>query len=72
MLEDPVVAFVKAFCLRGDKDALMQAITESFDIAAVAEVKKKLWNTCKQDLLHTGLTFQSRRGCENTHSLLLT
>ncbi len=62
-------AFIKAYRLCGDNDGLEGAITECFDTADVADAKKKIWNFCKQDLSHSGITLQSRRDSERCSQL---
>ncbi len=69
MLTDPVLAFIKAYRLRGDNDGLKGAVADHFDTAAVADAKKKLWDFCKQDLTSLGLSFQSRRDSERRSQL---
>ncbi len=47
-LVNPVLAYIKDFRLRGDRDGLMQSVTERFDVGSLAEAKKLLWDKCKK------------------------
>lgn len=64
MLVDPVLAFIKAFRLRGDSDGLRQSVTERFDTSSLVDAKKRLWDECSGDLGSAGLFFHARRGSE--------
>ena len=58
---EPVLAFVKAFRLRGDASALKQAALGRFSPSMLAEAKKSLWEHCRTDLSSLELSFTSRR-----------
>ena len=64
MIIDPVLAFIKAFRLRGDRESLRLAACSRFDTVMVSAAKKKLWESCSSDLRESGLTFQLHRGSE--------
>ena len=64
MITDPVLAFVKVFCLRGDSDGLKQSALEHFDSVSLATAKKTLWDACKSDLEAAELTYHVRQGSE--------
>ena len=63
-LVNPVLAFIKAFRLRGDREGLVQLVIERFDAGSLVTAKKLLWDKCKLDLEVGGLTFHSRRASE--------
>ena len=46
---EPVLAFIKAFRLRGDMNALKQAALSRFSIPMLASAKKALWESCSDD-----------------------
>lgn len=64
MLCEPVLAFVKAFRLRGDANALKQAALGRFNSPALANAKKALWEACSTDLSLLELPFTPRRSSE--------
>ena len=45
-LIDPVLAFVKAFRLRGDVDSLKRSVGERFSSELVEGAKRSLWDSC--------------------------
>ena len=61
-LSDPVLAFIKAYRLRGNTLGLKQAVFSSFDAPSLTVAYKALWDYCKEDLELQGLTYHSRRG----------
>ena len=61
---EPVLAFIKAFRLRGDQNALKQAALSRFNISMLASAKKALWECCKDDLTVLDLPFTQRRSSE--------
>ena len=63
-LIDPVLAFIKAYRLKGDKLGLKQAVLSTFDPTSLRSSHKLLWDFCRDDLQQTGLTYYSRRGSE--------
>ena len=66
MLCDPVLAFIKAFRLRGSADNLKRAALSKFDSVLLCKAKKELWDSveCKSTLHDAGLSFRSRRVSE--------
>ncbi len=71
-LVNPVLAFIKAFCLRGDRDRLVQIVSERFDAGSQADAKKLLWDKCKSDLVGAGLSFHVRRNALKLLQSLMT
>ena len=63
-LIDPVLAFIKAYRLKGDKLGLKQAVLSAFDPTVLARAHKNLWEFCKDDLVHLGLSYHARRSSE--------
>ncbi len=64
MLINAVLAFTKAFRLRGDSEGLKHAALERFDAGTLASAKKVLWEACQSDLELAGWAFHTRRGSE--------
>ena len=62
LLINPVLAYVKAFRLRGDSDSLKHAALGKFAPAILAEAKRILWDKCSLSSL--GLPLTSRRTTE--------
>ena len=56
-----VLAFLKAFRLRGDKDSLKSRTRECFSGSSVSDAKKLLWDCCSQFFVSIGLQYTSRR-----------
>ena len=50
MLSNPVLAFIKAFCLKGDFDSIKRSVCEHFNRELVEGAKKALWNFCASTL----------------------
>ena len=63
-LIDPVLAFIKAYRLKGDKLGLKQAVLSAFDPTILARAHKNLWDFCKDNLVHLGLSYHARRSSE--------
>ena len=63
-LVDPVLAFIKAYRLKGDHTGLKQAVLSTFDSTSLAAAHRSLWDVCKIDLELSGLSFHSRRWSE--------
>ena len=61
-LVNPVLAYVKAFRLRGDLDSLKHVALGKFATALLAEAKRILWDKCSLSSL--GLPLTSRRTTE--------
>ena len=49
-LIDPVLAFIKAYRLRGDSAGLKQSVCSSFDSSALSSAHKHLWDYCSKEL----------------------
>ena len=65
MLCDPVLAFIKAFRLRGSSSNLKLAALSKFDSVVMCKAKKALWDSdCSSLLTVAGLSYQQRRGSE--------
>ena len=65
MLRDPVLAFIKAFHLRGSSSNLKLAALSKFDSVVMSKAKKALWDSdCSSLLTAAGLSFQQCRGSE--------
>ena len=64
MLIDPVLAFIKAYRLRGSTECLKSAATSKFDDVLMCKAKKSLWDAREDVLSAAGLAYQSRRGSE--------
>lgn len=63
MLCDPVLAFVKAFRLRGSNDSLKRSALAKFDDELMSKAKRELWESdCSGQLRAAGLPYQARRG----------
>ena len=56
LLVNPVLAYVKAFRLRGDLDSLKHAALGKFAPALLAEAKRILWDKCSLSSLGLPLT----------------
>ena len=61
---DPVLAFIKAYRLRGDNVTLKQLVLSTFDPTSLDTAHKLLWDTCGGELQGIGLSYQKRRGSE--------
>ena len=66
---DPVLSFVKAFGLRGDKDSLKKLVCERFSSELVACDKRPLWEVCGSAFEAASLPFQVHRDFDR-HSQL--
>ena len=63
-LVDPILAFVKAHCLRGDLDSLKSVLYESFDTTKIISAVKSLYEFCRSDLDRLGFSYQGRRSSD--------
>ena len=63
-LINPVLTFVKAFCLKGDNASLKSVIASRFDAATVSLAVKALWEFSGNDLSRLGLVYHSRRNTD--------
>jgi len=61
---EPVLAFIKAFCLRGHVTALKQAALSRFSIPMLFSAKKSLWEFCDADLSLLDVPFTPRHSSE--------
>ncbi len=61
---EPVLAFIKAFRLRGDAATLKQAALSRFSTAMLSDAKRALWEVCSDALSSLDLSFMSRRRSE--------
>ena len=64
VFSEPVLAFIKAFRLRGDMTALKQAALSHFSFPMLFSVKKSLWEFCDADLSLLDLPFTPRCSSE--------
>jgi len=63
MLIDPMLAFIKAFRLRGSSENLKLAALSKFDSIAMSKAKEALWDSaCSSLLTKVGICFQQHRG----------
>lgn len=63
MVVDPVLAFVKAFRLRGSTANLKRTALSKFDDGLMSKAKRALWDSaCAEALTEAGLAFQARQG----------
>ena len=60
----PLLAFVKAFRLRGDTSTLKQAVTAHFDTPSLIDAYKHLWDFCGDLLKELGVTYHTRRSTD--------
>ena len=58
---DPVLAFIKAYRLKGDTDSLRRVVKDHFSSAHVENAKRLLWDSCGQLLEEVNLPFYARR-----------
>ena len=70
MLCDGVLAFIKAYRLKGDNSSLKSKVAERFDASLVADAKKKLWESCSALLTRAGLSYHVRRSSERCCQLV--
>ena len=66
---DPVLAFIKAYRLKGDTDSLRRVVNDCFSSAHVENAKHLLWDSCSQLLEEVNLSFYARRDSENRSQL---
>ena len=67
---DPVLSFIKAFCLRGDVDSLKRIIVDHFSSSSVEASKRSLWGSCYYLLDKLGLPHVTRRDSDKRSQLL--
>ena len=58
---NPLLAFIKAYRLRGDVSGLCNALLSVVDSSLLVDAHKSLWQHCKNDLEELGLAFKNRR-----------
>ena len=63
-LINPMLAFVKAFRLKGDNASLRSAVAARFDTGVPSSAIKALWDFSGPDLSRLGLAYQSRRNAD--------
>ena len=63
-LINPVLAFVKAFHLKGDNTSLRSAIAARFDTGVPSSAIRALWDFSGPDLSRLGLAYQSHRNAD--------
>ena len=61
---DPVLAFVKAYRLKGNTVGLKQAVLSHFDPSCLNNAHKLLWNTNGDILEQMDLSYHARRGSD--------
>lgn len=66
-LIDPVLAYIKAYRLRGDSAGLKQSVCSSFDSSALSSAHRRLWDYCSKELEQLGLPYHARRGSDKRH-----
>ena len=66
---DPVLAFIKAYRLKGDTDSLRRVVKDHFSSAHVENAKRLLWDSCGQLLEEVNLPFYACRDSENRSQL---
>ena len=68
-LIDLVLAFTKAYRLRGGSAGLKQSLCSSFDSSALPSAYKHLWEYCSKELEQLGLPYHARCGSDKTTSI---
>ena len=66
-LIDPVLAYIKAYRLKGDSAGLKQSVCSSFDSSALSSAHRRLWDYCSKELEQLGLPYHARRGSDKHH-----
>ena len=64
VLSNHVLAFIKAFRLRGDRFSLRQAVVEKFSDGDLLEAMQVLWDHCHDSLENLGVEFVCRRASD--------
>ena len=59
-----VLAFVKAYRLKGENASLKQALHEKFSVPDISDALKLLWNHSRSELEALSFTYHERRGSE--------
>ncbi len=58
-LANPVLAFVKAFRLKGDSSRLSSLLTDKFSVTQLVDALKDLWAYCHADLVRLDFAYHS-------------
>ena len=61
---NPLLAFVKAYRLRGNIASLKKLISAHFDLSSLIDAHKYIWDYCGDALEQLGLTYHSRRSTD--------
>lgn len=65
-----VLAFVKAYRLKGDVCSLKAAVLDKFDSFLVESAKKELFSACKDCLQASGIVYKQRRSSEKRDQVM--
>ena len=60
-LTNPLLAFIKAYRLRGDVSGLRNVVLSTTDSVRLAEAYKSLWQSCKSDIEELSLSLMNHR-----------
>ena len=63
-LVNPVLAFAKAYRLKGDTVSLSKALSAKFSAGHLEEALKCLWASCHSDFVRVGFTYHARRSTD--------
>ncbi len=63
-LANPLLAFVKAFRLKGDSRRLSSLLAAKFTVAQLVNALKDLWSYCHADLVRPDFAYRSRRSTD--------
>ena len=66
---DALLSFVKAYCLKGDKNSLKVKLCEHFSGGSISSAKKLLWDSCALPLRSLHLPYQQRRDSDKHKQL---
>ena len=61
VLTNPILAFIKAYRLRGDVSGLCNALLSVVDSLLLVDAHKSLWQHCKNDLEEFGLIYKQKK-----------
>ena len=64
IIVNPILAFVKAFKMKGDATSLASVLANSYSANHIDEALKALWATCHVDLKRLGFNYHSRRSTD--------
>lgn len=68
---NPVLAFIKAYRLKSDRDSLFRLALSRFDLSRLCGALKTLWDHCESDLEELDLSLHQRRSSESALNDLL-